>query len=158
MAVLDDLTANVTKITQEDDAIIQLLSNIKAKLDAALAAGGGVDVAALKKLSDSLGSEADKVAASVLANTPAATLDVTGVSPNSGPLAGGTAVVISGTGLSGVTGVKFGGVPAASFAVQNDTTVNATSPAGTSVGSVDILVSTAKDTSSAKLADQFSYT
>jgi len=69
MAVLDDITANVAKITSEDDAIIQLLDNVKAKLDAALAQPT-VDVAALKALSDTLGSESDKVAAAVLKDTP----------------------------------------------------------------------------------------
>lgn len=72
MSVLDDLTANVTKVTQADDAIIALLGNVKAKLDAALANPGGVDVAALQALSATLGSEADKVAAATVANTPAA--------------------------------------------------------------------------------------
>ena len=71
MAVLDDLTANVTKITNEDDAIIQLLVNVKAKLDAALANPSNIDVAALQALSTTLGTESDKVAAAVVANTPA---------------------------------------------------------------------------------------
>jgi hypothetical protein len=72
MAILDDLTANVTKITSEDDAIIQLLVNVKAKLDAALANPSNVDVAALQALSTTLGNESDKVAAAVVANTQAA--------------------------------------------------------------------------------------
>ena len=38
-----------------------------------------------------------------------AALVVTGVGPGQGPLAGGTEVTITGTGLAGATAVKFGG-------------------------------------------------
>jgi len=71
MALLDELTANVVNITKQDDAIIALLANVKAKLDEALAQPA-VDTAALQALSDTLGAEAAKVSEAVLANTPTA--------------------------------------------------------------------------------------
>lgn len=65
---LDDLTAAVQKDTEVDQSAITLLNGLKAKLDAAIASG---DPAALKALSDQLGSNADSLAAAVVANTPA---------------------------------------------------------------------------------------
>lgn len=66
-AVLDALTANVTRVNTVADSAIVLLQNLKAQLDAA-----GTDPVALQALSDSLGTEADKISAAVTANTPAA--------------------------------------------------------------------------------------
>jgi hypothetical protein len=54
---------------------------------------------------------------------------VTGVSPASGPVAGGTSVTITGTGFIGATGVSFGGVAASGVTVNSDTSVTAVSPA-----------------------------
>jgi IPT/TIG domain len=56
---------------------------------------------------------------------------LTSVNPNTGDVAGGTACVLSGSGLTGATQVFFGGIAAVSFAVTNDTTVAATSPPAT---------------------------
>lgn len=67
MAILDELTAQVTKNNDTIESAITLLGNIKALLDAA-----GTDPVALKALSDSLGAEDDKLAAAIVANTPAA--------------------------------------------------------------------------------------
>ncbi len=69
MAELDDLKTAVQKNTDVEESAIVLLNGLKSKLDAAIAAG---DPAALKALSDSLGTESDKLAAAVVANTPAA--------------------------------------------------------------------------------------
>jgi hypothetical protein len=65
---------------------------------------------------------------------------ITNVSPTRGATAGGTIVLLSGTGFTGATEVTFGNA-AASFVVQSDTSIQATSPAG-AVGLVDIVVST----------------
>jgi len=91
-------------------------------------------------------------------NSPAPT--VTGVSPNSGPLAGGTSVTITGTGFIGVTGaagVKFGGVNAQSYTVSSATQIIAVSPAGNTCV-VDITVTACGGTSATSPADQFTYT
>ena len=44
---------------------------------------------------------------------------VTGVRPNSGVAAGGDSVQITGSGFTGVTGVSFGGMDAASFSLPS---------------------------------------
>lgn len=81
---------------------------------------------------------------------------ITGVSPNSGPNAGGTDVTISGSGFSGATAVTFGGQPASAFTVTNGSTIVATAPAG--AGPVHIAVTTELGgTSDAVAADLFTY-
>jgi uncharacterized protein YhjY with autotransporter beta-barrel domain len=65
------------------------------------------------------------------------TLSITAVSPSSGSTNGGTNVTITGTGFTGTTVVTFGGVAASSYAVVNDTTLTAVSPAH-GAGTVDI--------------------
>jgi hypothetical protein len=64
---------------------------------------------------------------------------VTDVSPAGGPIAGGTAVTITGTGFTGTTSVLFDGTAAITFSVVNSTTITATAPAH-AVGPVDITV------------------
>lgn len=54
---------------------------------------------------------------------------IASVTPPQGPQTGGTLVTITGTGFTGTTDVTFGGTPAASFTVVNDTTITATTPA-----------------------------
>ncbi len=56
--------------------------------------------------------------------------DITSVSPDSGPVAGGTVVTIHGSGFSGVTNVDFGLNAATSFTIVNATTIRATTPPG----------------------------
>jgi len=64
------------------------------------------------------------------------------VLPPTGPLAGGTAVTVVGTGLSGVTGVKFGGVDGTALSVVSDGTLTVTTPAGSAAGAVDVTLVT----------------
>jgi hypothetical protein len=82
---------------------------------------------------------------------------VTGLSPNSGPLAGGTSVTIFGTNLAGATGVRFGTTAATSFTVVSANEITVTSPAGTAAGTVDVTVTTPSGTSATSAADQFTY-
>jgi large repetitive protein len=77
------------------------------------------------------------------------------ISPSSGPTAGGTSVTITGTNLSGATGVSFGGA-GGSITADSSTQITATSPAGS--GTVEITVTTPGGTSVATSADQFTYT
>ena len=51
--------------------------------------------------------------------------------PTSGTTAGGTSVTITGTGFTGATSVTFGGTAATSFTVVSNTSITATTPAGT---------------------------
>lgn len=78
---------------------------------------------------------------------------VTGVSPDHGPAAGGTAVTVTGTGLSGAA-VRFGSSPATRVSCRA-ASCSATSPAGT--GTVDVRVTTPGGTSAISSADHFTY-
>jgi len=64
---------------------------------------------------------------------------VAGLSPDVGPAAGGTSVVITGSGFTGATEVTFGSVPATSFAVVSTTSITATSPAGRGTVTVTVV-------------------
>jgi len=68
MATLTDLEANVRANTDVIDSAIVLLQGLKTKLDEAIASG---DPAKLQALADELGSADAKLAAAVVANTPA---------------------------------------------------------------------------------------
>lgn len=63
---------------------------------------------------------------------------ITAIDPNTGPEAGSTATVLTGTDFTGSTAVNFDGTPGTAFSVVNDTTINVTTPAGTGV--VDVVV------------------
>lgn len=67
MADLTKLTADVAAEVTVDESAITLLQGLKAQLDAA-----GTDPVALAALSSSLETEEAKLAAAVVANTPAA--------------------------------------------------------------------------------------
>lgn len=68
--------------------------------------------------------------------------EVTLVSPPSGSIAGGTVVTITGKNLGGASAVEFGSTPAASFTVDSDTEITATTPRGPQPGKVDVSVKT----------------
>jgi hypothetical protein len=80
---------------------------------------------------------------------------VTGVLPTYGPAAGGTSLTITGTGFTDASAVTFGGTAAATFTVDSETQITATSPAGT--GTVDVTVTTIGGTSAVSPADQFTF-
>ena len=82
---------------------------------------------------------------------------VTGISPATGPIAGGTLVSITGTNYLGATEVKFGTTAATGVTVVSATSITATSPAGTA-GIVDVTVTTPLGTSATSAADKFTYT
>jgi hypothetical protein len=80
---------------------------------------------------------------------------VSGLSPSTGPVEGGTSVTIAGTDLAGATEVDFGGV-AADFTANPDGSLTAVAPAGVA-GTVDVTVTTDGGTSETGPADQFTY-
>ena len=94
----------------------------------------------------------------LLVVTPAfaATPAVTSIAPSSGPSAGGTAITITGTGLTGTTAVKFGTVDATSFANVTDTTVTAVAPAHVA-GAVNVIVTNADGSSAIVVGDLFTF-
>ena len=70
---------------------------------------------------------------------------LTAVSPSQGPTSGGTAVILTGTGLTGATAVSFGSSAASSFTVNSATQITAVAPSGT--GAVSVSVTTPGGTS-----------
>jgi hypothetical protein len=64
------------------------------------------------------------------------------IDPNNGPQAGGTTVTIHGLNFTDVTSVKFGGIDA-TYAIDNVTTLTATTPAAPVTGLVDVKITTA---------------
>lgn len=80
---------------------------------------------------------------------------IAGISPSSGPRAGGTLVTIRGTNLNGATAVRFGGV-LARIVSDTATQMVVMSPAGAG-GAVDITVTTAVGTTTLSTADRFTY-
>ena len=79
---------------------------------------------------------------------------ITSLSPLFGSTAGGTAITITGWGLTGATSVTVGGVAATSVVVVSSTSVTAVTPAGT-VGAKSVAVTT--PSGSASLASAFTY-
>lgn len=77
------------------------------------------------------------------------------LTPQSGPTAGGTSVVISGQGFTGATTVAFAGVVATAFTIDSDTQITAVSPPGSGV--VDVTVTTSSGVSPVTMAGQFTY-
>ncbi|WP_196502726.1 IPT/TIG domain-containing protein [Aestuariivirga litoralis] len=84
---------------------------------------------------------------------------VTAITPATGDALGGTAVTISGTGFTGATGVTIGGAAATGVTVVNDTTITATTPAGSApaggLGTASVVVTTANGSNTAN--SLFSY-
>jgi hypothetical protein len=89
----------------------------------------------------------------------AGNLAISVISPTAGPAVGGTTVLVTGRGfqgLTGPTGVQFGGTNAASYVVNSDTQITAVSPAFVPVA-VDITVTNNGITSPPSDSDIFTY-
>jgi hypothetical protein len=84
---------------------------------------------------------------------------VIGISPPSGPVAGGTAVTITGTNLANATEVDFGAVAvsSSSFIGQTSATITLNSPVATAAGTVDVRVFNPSGPSPVSSTDQFTY-
>ncbi|MFM7808086.1 MAG: IPT/TIG domain-containing protein, partial [Planctomycetota bacterium] len=79
---------------------------------------------------------------------------ISGVSPSSGPTAGGTTITITGTALTNTSAVTVRGNAATSVVVVSDTTVTAVTPPG-SVGAANVQVTTLGGT--ATISGGFTY-
>jgi hypothetical protein len=86
---------------------------------------------------------------------PAPTL--TAIAPASGSIKGGAAVTIAGTDFANVSGVSFGGVPAAGFSVASEGQINAVAPRVKKAGAVDVTVTTVAGTTPVTAVDKFTY-
>lgn len=136
------VAANTTAV----EAVVELVKN-----DADQAA---VDAAVTAVTTSTTQVEANTATLDKLVH-PSVAPTVTALSPTSGPAAGGTAVTVTGTGLTGATAVAFGSAEATSLVVVSDTEVTVDSPAGTDGTSVDVTVTTPVGTSAAGVT--FSY-
>jgi hypothetical protein len=87
----------------------------------------------------------------------AAAPTVSGLSPASGPAAGGTVVVITGASFMGATTVSFGGIPASAFTVNSATSISATAPQGTATSVVGVTVTGPGGTSTFTSNDNYTY-
>lgn len=83
------------------------------------------------------------------AATPASPM-ITSLSTTSGSQAGGTQVVLTGSGFTGTSAVNFGSLPATSFSVNSDTSITTVSPIG--ANSVPVTVTTPVGTSAPRAA------
>jgi uncharacterized delta-60 repeat protein len=88
--------------------------------------------------------------------SPAAAPTITTVAPSSGPVAGGTAITITGTGFQAGATVSIGGVAATSIVVSGATTITAVTGAH-AAGVVDVIVSN-PDLGTVTKAAGFTYT
>ena len=141
--------AGAVKFGAVDASTFNVDTDTQITATTAAAAAGTVDVTVTTGTGTSSASAADRFTFAVPA--PA----VASVAPASGPMAGGTSVVVTGTAFGGASAVVFGTAPATGYSVDSDTQITATSPAGT--GTVDVLVTTPAGTSAVVAGDQFSY-
>ena len=138
-----------TKVLFGTVAASSFTVNSATQITAVSPAGSGtVDVRVTTPGGTSATSTADR-----FTYVPAPT--VTAVSPKTGPAAGGTTIIITGTGFTGASKVVFGTVAASSFTLNSDIQITAVSPAGS--GTVDVRVTTPGGTSAIAGADQFTY-
>jgi len=79
---------------------------------------------------------------------------ITSVEPQSGPVTGGTSVIIRGSGFASTTRVLFGAA-GSDFTINSDTRITATSPAGS--GTVNVTVITPAGTTGASATSSFTY-
>ena len=79
-----------------------------------------------------------------------------GVSPNSGPLGGGTAITVNGTNFDARTKVSVGGLICSNIAFQGSGAIDATTPPGTALGSADVEVINS-DGQRSKMKGAFTY-
>jgi alpha-tubulin suppressor-like RCC1 family protein len=79
------------------------------------------------------------------------------ISPRDGPLAGGTAVTITGANFTKATAVTFGSIGASSFTVKSPTEITAITPPAATVGFVYVIVTTPGGTNGPSPQDVFNY-
>ncbi len=97
----------------------------------------------------------DQIPPYALDGPPAAPV-VSAVAPTHGPTAGGTPVVITGTGFATATSVDFGATSAPGFVIGGPTSISVNSPAHI-FATVDVTVTNPLGTSPTSGADQFTY-
>jgi hypothetical protein len=112
-------------------------------------AAGAVDVTVTNPVGTSATNAGD-----VFTYTSAAPLNVSSVSPSSGPLSGGISVTISGTDFANVRNVLFG-TQTASFHLNSNGTITAVAPKSAAPGLITVTVATNAATSFVGSLDDF---
>jgi hypothetical protein len=115
-------------------------------------AAGSVDVTVTTASGTSALTSADRYTYTA---APAPVLSSLGTT--TGSTAGGTQVIVTGSGFTGASEVLFGGVPSDNFVVNSDSQITAFSPSQ-DAGIVYVQVVTPSGTSAASSSDQFTYT
>lgn len=148
VSALDDLTAAVSENTQVTAQLVAQGSG--SNNDAAIEAAAtqiGVNNAALAKLVTGTTTPPVEGIPTVI-----------GVTPTSGPAAGGQTVTIVGSNFTGATGVNFGSIPAASFTITDDSHIVAVTDPSPVTGNVDVTVTNPSGTSLVTPADVYDIT
>jgi hypothetical protein len=122
---------------------------------AAYAPSGTINTTVRVSVTTAAGTSADTSADNYAYGKPV----VSSISPATGPAAGGTAVVVNGTGFTDDVTVKFGitTVTSANITVNSPTKITVKSPAGTAGAKVQVSVTNDEGTSSDTLNDNFTY-
>lgn len=149
--IIGNQFTGVTRVSFGGTPASSVTVNSSTSIIAVAPAGssGTVDVTVTTTAGTSATSAADQF-------TYIALPTVTGLSPSSGPSAGGTTVVITGTGFSNATGVTFGSAPALGYTLSNDNQITATAPAGS--GMLNVRVTTPAGSSATTPSSQYTYT
>jgi hypothetical protein len=126
---------------------ISVVSSTSITATTAAHAGGVVDVVVTN-----IDSQFGTLASGFTYNPPPT---VTAISPASGPIGGGTAVTVTGTGFRSGATVTIGGVSATGVSVVSSTSITATSAAH-AAGTVNVIV-TNTDSQSGTLTNGFIY-
>jgi Bacterial Ig-like domain (group 3)/IPT/TIG domain len=149
--------ADVTAVHFGDNTSVHVQSLSPYAVAAVAPAGTGtVDVTVSGPGGSSATSEADRYTYSTpVVNTNGPVVEL--VTPNTGPVSGGTAVTINGVHLGGAFAVQFGGAPAAQVVAKSDSEVQAVAPAGAFPERIDVTVTTATGSSAPTLTDSFTY-
>ena len=82
---------------------------------------------------------------------------ITATSPSAGPSGGGTTVALTGNGLTGVSAVSFGSLPALGFTVNSGTSITATAPPGAATSTAQVTVTGPGGTSASNPNATFTY-
>ena len=136
-------TTSSTSISVKSDTSVVAVSPAEA--------AGTVDITVTTAGGTSAKSAADQF---TYAPIPAPT--VTSVSPGGGNIAGGQTVTVTGTNLTGATGVMFGKTAGTSVTVASATSLTVVAPAE-AAGTVDVTVTTGGGTSATSALDEFTY-
>jgi PKD repeat protein len=149
--------SNVNYVTfgSTESGSYTFISDTEITAPAPAEAAGTVNIIVTTGTGTSAISTADQYTYSA---TAASTLPaVTGVSPAYGPVSVSTPVTITGTGFTGATGVTIGGTAATSVVVVSASEITAATPASTTVGQVDVLVTTPNGTSGEVAGDKYTF-